>query len=523
MSTDEPPPAPTADAICARGYFPRELPSAFTTVPFALAQRQVPGRPPRTECATHTLTRVSGPRRLLRVPNPRAFAELARVTERLWPLLRDHLRQSTTAISTPAVSVSERGRAIRPRRRFGEKSKYSARIRARGRVVLQTDINRFYGSVYTHAIPWALHGRDAAKASLKTRTRLPGDELDRALQALSHSETAGIPIGPDPSFLAAEVLLTAVDVQIQDKHPDLHWFRYLDDYEFACSSRDEAETLLSTLESALEELRLATNPAKTVILDLPAPFQASWTYEFQRFDVRQDNETQTANDLFALFNRASEMTRDHPGALKYALLVCREVEIPSRFWPTFQHLVWTAVLGEPTTLPTALALLVNKSASLERDVNEEETSAVLDGLVRSHAPVGNGSQVIWALWASIVLKTRLSHEAAEAVSAMEDDFVALVALEAEERGVFEGALNRQAWTRSLEGDDALHGPHWLLAYEGTMQGWLREAEDLVVDEPFFKRLRRQGVSFFDATDPGAGFDGPAGPLPGTLAPDEDYA
>lgn len=130
--------------------------------------------------------------------------------------------------------------------------------------------------------------------------------------------------------------------------------------------------------------------------------------------------------------------------------------------------------------------------------------------------------MLWAVWASIVLKTRLSHEAAQSVSGMEDDFVALVALEAEDRGVFHGELDQEAWTRAVEDDDALQGPHWLLAYEGLMQGWLGEAERLVDRDPFFRRLRRQGVSFFDATDPHAGFTGPAGPLPGTLAPDEDY-
>lgn len=337
MPTDEPP-APTADAICQRGYFPRELPSAFTTEAFGRADREADGRLPPTESVTHNLARVTGARRLLKVPNPQAFAHLAKVTEQLWPeALKDHLAQSTTAISTPAIGTSERGRAIRPRRRFGEKSKYSARIRARGRVILQTDITQFYGSIYTHSIPWALHGRSEAK-SRRRDSSLAGNRLDQALQALSHGETSGLPIGPDPSFLAAEVLLTAVDVQLRDKHPDVHWFRYLDDYEFACANGDEAQEVLGTLQSALGALRLDTNPAKTAILDLPAPFQESWTYEFQRFDVRQGTATQTANDLLALFNRASELSREHPGALKYALLICREVEIPE----TRPRPSWTA-------------------------------------------------------------------------------------------------------------------------------------------------------------------------------------
>lgn len=32
------------------------------------------------------------------------------------------------------------------------------------RFIAKTDISRFYHSIYTHAVPWAFHGKDAAKS-----------------------------------------------------------------------------------------------------------------------------------------------------------------------------------------------------------------------------------------------------------------------------------------------------------------------------------------------------------------------
>ena len=74
-------------------------------------------------------------------------------------------------------------------------------------------------SLYTHSIPWALYGKAASKAALATKSRSRrrfGDKLDAALQCMNHGQTNGIPIGPDTSLVVAELVLSAVDVTLNE-------------------------------------------------------------------------------------------------------------------------------------------------------------------------------------------------------------------------------------------------------------------------------------------------------------------
>jgi hypothetical protein len=88
--------------------------------------------------------------------------------------------------------------------------------------------------LYTHAIPWALHTKPVAKAN---RNKTDGDKIDKAVRNCSSGQTVGIPIGPDTSFVVAEIVLAAVDGLLRTKLPALRGFRYLDDYEAAFETR----------------------------------------------------------------------------------------------------------------------------------------------------------------------------------------------------------------------------------------------------------------------------------------------
>ena len=148
-------------------------------------------------------------------------------------------------------------RAIVSRYQYGELTRLRALRRRAARYLLITDIDQFYPTIYTHAIPWALHGKAASKAALKTgKTKgAPslGDEIDKALRLMNDGQTQGIPIGPDTSLLVAEVLLAAADDTLLPKASSLlsavpapfQGFRYVDDYELAFATLSAAEDTLA--------------------------------------------------------------------------------------------------------------------------------------------------------------------------------------------------------------------------------------------------------------------------------------
>jgi hypothetical protein len=420
-------------------------------------------------------------------------------------------------MSAPVVTRTLE-RALRPRFRFGERDRLRPSDWRGQRFVLRTDVSQFYASLYTHSIPWALEGKQVAKQNIgKTLS----DKLDKALRDISDGQTMGVPIGPDTSFLAAEIVLTAVDRALAKK-VHMRGHRYIDDYELAFRSRSEAEEAQALLEEELAQYELAINPTKTDIRELPQPFLESWTHELATFSIRASNPSQTLTDLIALFSRAAALARSRSGPLKYALLRSRNAEVvDADIWGPFQNLIWSAVSAEPTTMATALDVLAEKTAPPELAVSKDGAAETIEGLILTHSPIRNASEVAWALWAAIVLDVPLSEAAAKAISVMEDDFVALLALDAADRGVLRNSqLDRSGWEALTDYDGVLQGPHWLLAYEGSVRKWLSAPTKRVGADEFFRVLRRRRVRFYNGAPRRNPFTGPAGPLPGGLVADD---
>ena len=74
--------------LLVRGYFPKELPPVFTTVPFGQSVSSgavtAPSSHKWTSLVKHSLSRAGGLRRPLSVPHPFHFIRLARAIEHAW-------------------------------------------------------------------------------------------------------------------------------------------------------------------------------------------------------------------------------------------------------------------------------------------------------------------------------------------------------------------------------------------------------------------------------------------------------
>jgi hypothetical protein len=262
-------PGLTAVSLVRKGYLPREFPPPYTAEPLADLfdgdPTALPLTGPWTEGARHNS------RPFERVPAAADRSEPARLHQPCHGppdtlgRYQAHCKSQKLAISRPVVTRTAE-RAVRPRFRLGEGPKLRARLWRGQRFVLRSDVSQFYPTLYTHAVPWALHSKSFAKANIRKTKR---DELDRALRDGSSGQTIGIPIGPDTSFVVAEIVLAAVDALLIQKVPSLREFRYLDDYEAAFESRSEAEEAQFYLESALGDFELVLNPFKTHVLELP--------------------------------------------------------------------------------------------------------------------------------------------------------------------------------------------------------------------------------------------------------------
>ncbi|PNZ09489.1 reverse transcriptase, partial [Staphylococcus simiae] len=107
--------------------------------------------------------------------------------------------------------------------------------------ILMLDISNCYGSIYTHAIAWAIHGKEIAKNSQNDKS-LIGNNIDKYIRLMQNNQTNGIPQGSILMDFIAEIILSYADKNLQDKLKKVLFnpykiIRYRDDYRIFSNSK----------------------------------------------------------------------------------------------------------------------------------------------------------------------------------------------------------------------------------------------------------------------------------------------
>src|SRR5207244_2175927 len=248
----------TLKKLLASGYFPTRLPPPFKTSVYASklstkthasSIRQLFAKCPASRPANHNQARPGSLRRKLGIPNPINFWLFADFVVQNQQTIVAAASSSSISLTQPDISSPNRRRAIERKHDFDDLPGFRSRIRSTAGYILRSDVSRFYHSIYTHSISWALHTKPVANAN-RGKHSLLGNELDCFLRDMQDGQTLGVPIGPDTSFLIAELILAKVD-EIMVGRGATHAFRYIDDYEFAFPDRASAERALADLQEAL--------------------------------------------------------------------------------------------------------------------------------------------------------------------------------------------------------------------------------------------------------------------------------
>lgn len=488
--------------LLGRGYFPKELPPPFTTEEFAalLANhptfvKRLTRKPKETTLARHSLTKAGDLRRLLSIPNPMSFLQIATWLETNWSSLHQHCDRSPLSLSKPKLSPDER--AIMPAVTFDDHPQHRAHLRASSRYVLKTDINNYYPSIYTHSIPWALHTKPKAK-KLRKPSDLQGNRLDQLIRQGQHGQTIGIPIGPDTSFLVSEILLSAVDTtfcnKMSLKHLSVNGFRHYDDFELGFTNRADAETAVALLQEVLNEYELQLNPTKTDIIELPAPLEETWVSELRTFEFDRGIQKWSLQRYFDIAYDLSKANRN-AGVLKYAIQRLRSINIERGNWSLCEDLLLQCAMVDSSVLPTLIDCLSYHSEQ-GFSLNRAKIKEVFHILIGLHAPLGHDSEVAWILWGCLLFQLKINDAQATLVAKMEDQVSALMILHAQDSGLTKSKLDVTNWQSVLTAD-SLRDSHWLFSYEAYSKGWLTVNNDYIASDQQFGVLKQNGVSFYD--------------------------
>jgi hypothetical protein len=405
------------ELLVTRGLFPENLPPIYTAKDiWAALSPQV-----TTYSVTHkasgdlsfyNASKRGGQRRLFGVPHPVFIKDQGLFFEKHWDELQSLLGAAPGSVSRPILdSAGPRHVRITPHQ---ELPKLRLKRLSRFKYCLITDVSRFFPSVYTHSFAWAFNGKAPAKADTKSNSgTVYGNRLDFITRQAQSRQTIGIPIGPDTSKIAAELLMSAVDrrfIEISGKIIPTY-IRHVDDYWIGGHTYDACEKHLKNLRLALKEYQLDINETKTRIISTKFVFGETWPSEFER-EIR-DSLGMAAKfvglDPISTFGKVVDRaTRENDdGVIKRVIRIIDESRLWESNWDILEHFLAQCAVQFPHSfdyVARVIAWRVRTTKPIDRALWIEiaERTAFQDG------KLGRDSEVVWALWLLKELKQRLS-------------------------------------------------------------------------------------------------------------------
>ena len=184
--------------------------------------------------------------------------------------------------------------------------------------LVHADISTCFPSIYSHAIPWALVGKEEAKKNRNAKD-LYYNKIDTACYHMKNGETHGLLIGPHTSNLLSELILTKIDKALYQK--GYRFFRNIDDYSCYVSSNEMAQCFLRDLEEELRVYDLALNHKKTVIQPLPLAITESWVHRLNSVQLVAGYGKTSYEEINTYLDTAIAIANETSNAavLKYAI------------------------------------------------------------------------------------------------------------------------------------------------------------------------------------------------------------
>lgn len=492
-----------AQLLVKKGFFPRQLPPAFHTEDLAahfddLVAAWTPdpdGKPKRAKWELFSVARAGHFRRTTALVNPVPQTLLCAKVDRYWGKLVKHYRSSGISASHPRfVADGTRAASVPPMRPLYERRLLMS---AGYKYVLQTDVSRFFPTIYTHSIPWALHTKQTAKRNRKHSDRYFGNILDAAVQDCQDGQTLGLPIGPDTSHVIAEAVITAADTALRKSLGGKPiGLRYVDDYYLFFASQADAEKALGALSRVLREIELQVNFDKTSIRQVWDACEDSWTHELRGHEISSVPRRQRGdlNKYFEFLKRLARENKDE-NVTVYGLKRATDVLIRPDNWGLFESHVCHAAMASPNALDYVARIFTTYSR-LSYPLDKAKIARMCDQVIRDHAPLSHDSEVAWALSMCRDLNIDVSVEAVRVVSRMHSSVCALLLLHLEALGKTSAPVDLSYW-KSFRNSTSLWEDLWLLSYEAGVRGWGGFTEAHVAADPHFNELRLRNVRFYD--------------------------
>lgn len=510
--------------LLSYGYIFKELPPPFNSVELGTKYDKIIGLAYTTnKCIEFSIPKGQYSRRLLQLPHPTNFIQITNhlTTPGNWGILENHFKISTYSHSK-VIENKKSGDFILNKDNRAVKTNYESFSNSKEKTIvdsydmlyeLKIDITKFYPSLYTHSVVWAILGKERAKELWKLKalkTAEPdfplydfADKLDIYIRYCQDNQSVGIPIGPDTSHIIAEIIGCYIDKQFKSKFPEVKAFRYFDDYHIYIDTEEKAQKALKFIQQILADLQLSINESKLKIQRFPFAFQESWVKEINDVSFKKS----TASNIKQYFNTLFDLANKHPD--NSSTIFCyglrtfekRTTEIDDKNWKVFESLLLKTLLIEPSTLEMASRIFETYSAFLTKPKIE----IVMLKILEYHCELNHHFETVWVLWIFKQLKITLPHDTTEKIINTGDNFSILLLLDIDNSKLISGGgLTAKSKQNIVDILDLAQTTDWLLYYEAVeVKKWLTATK-----RPEFAPFTNAGISFYDSSVKTKIFDKP---------------
>ena len=531
------------------GYFPKELPPPFHTKSFgeksrfviskwqkllADEQLQKPGELQKdaknrfnenftqkygsSKLIEYSISKGVYSRRKLEIPNPKQYLDLSQAIVDNWKIINDTYKISSYSESKPVLHKAKR--SIRTKSKSWNNFKFELIEKSFNRKVeLKIDISNFYPTIYTHSIPWGLLGKVDAKKYFKIKNSKPSqwatllatdpkaqtyrvaDFIDTLVRNCNERQSIGIPIGPDTSFLLAELIGCRIDFEIHNKINKIshECIRYYDDYFFYVDTHGEAENILKIVQRILYDFQLETNENKVGIKEIPLRYIENWSITLSNFKFQNNDKYELRNYFTILYSIVDSNKGNSSWIINYGLTRFEygNVKIKKENWQIFLSLLLQTILIDPSNIKQIFKIILSYKTYVNPK-SKERIASVLDKIITEHISLNHSFEVSWSLWFYKSFNIKCKSETISSVLKSHDEISKLVALDLIDSKLFLGKKPTLTELAKSLTSQSLFDEHWILAYEAYKKNWLDfKGRNILSSNDFFNILNYYDISFYD--------------------------
>lgn len=298
------------------------------------------------------------------------------------------------------------------------------------------DIRAFFHTIYTHAIPWAIYGKDWAKKNRQSNHY--GNLLDLYCRNAQDGQTIGLPVGPDTSRLIAEVVASAIDERIAQiiKVESQDISRYIDDYTIAIARWQTGDSVIAAVRQAAADFELELNNDKSAVHLTSRRPSTGWKQAALAHIPRDDR---SINSFLRFFYEVGRVCSEHPeiNVEKFAFQNARSSFVNSDGWGELQSHLINSYRRNSTLISFLVEVLILRE--VERgDVDKGKLREFLERRLPELAQENRTGEIIWLLLLIIRLEIKMPSGQMLPLCKLENSMIALMVTYIDHQGLIGG-------------------------------------------------------------------------------------